>query len=79
MCQGFGGMNDLIGGAYRWQHGLACKLCAGDTLDALRDGAWNEWTGLLAAIMHGADDRRPLLDWTGNMINEIAHSCGGSL
>ncbi len=76
LCQGFGGVDTLKGGAYRWQHGLACKLQPSDTLASLRAGKWNESTSLLDAVIHGADKSRELLTWTGAQLTKLAQVAG---
>jgi hypothetical protein len=37
VCQGFGGVDDLCGGRYRWRHGSAYKIGANDTLASLAE------------------------------------------
>jgi hypothetical protein len=75
ICDGFGGMDDLKGGAVRFEHGLVVKLHDEDTFDAL-DADWNEATSVMTAVTHGYDDTRPVLEWTGYMVDELAKACG---
>lgn len=74
LMQGFGGVDQLRGGAYRWEHGAAYQLQPGDTLERLREAAWNEWTSLYDAVLHGHDASRPMLEWNGHMVRAVAES-----
>lgn len=60
ICDGFGGIDNLRGGAVRWEHGMAIHLQPDDTLDSLRTDMWNEHTSHLDAVIHGYDNSRPL-------------------
>ena len=62
IAQGYGGLLDLRGGAYRWQHGIACQLQPGDTLQSLSETPWNDQVSLYDAVINGYDDRRPMID-----------------
>lgn len=72
LVEGYGGESQPMGGAYRWEHGVACRLRPGDTLESLHAGAWNEGTTLYQAVVAGYDDTRPVLDWTGHMVRKVA-------
>lgn len=61
ICDAFGGVDTLEGGMVRWKHGLVIQLQPGDTLKDLKSEAWNEYTTLWAAVMHGYDESRPVL------------------
>lgn len=75
IAEGFGGMDDLSGGNYRWRHGVACQLQVTDTLDAL-DQARNECCTIIEAALSGHDPDRPLLNWSGDEITEVARAAG---
>jgi hypothetical protein len=72
LSEGFGGMDELMGGQYRWQHGIAVKLLPTDTLASIRvdDGA--VLLSNFDRMVHGYDTERPLLDWSGSKIGKIA-------
>lgn len=72
LVEGFGGMDAPRGGAYRWEHGAVYRLQPNDTLASLRESEWNEWTNLYEATVHGYDDTRPPLDWSGVMVQSLA-------
>lgn len=72
----FGGVDSLSGGAYRWRHGIVCRVQLTDTLESLRNGEHNEWTSTLDAMIHGHDTDRPLLPWGGSAIENLAKSAG---
>lgn len=76
LSMGFGGLNTIEGGAYRWQHGVAIALQPGDTLASLSAGVLNECANLYDAVLSGHDDTRPYMDWTGNMIAACAEATG---
>lgn len=75
VCDGFGGMDSLRGGAVRFEHGIVCKLHDDDTFAAL-DAAWNDVTTIMAAVTTGYDDSRPVLEWDGMMVAKLAEGCG---
>ncbi len=75
IAEGFGGMDDPSGGAYRWRHGIACRLRATDTLETL-DQPWNESATVLEAALSGHDPDRPVLDWSADEIVEVARAAG---
>jgi hypothetical protein len=74
LVEGFGGMDSLQGGQYRWMHGYAVRLQPGDTLASLDLKEWNEWTSLYTAVMAGYDKTRPVLEWSGHMIASVARA-----
>ncbi|ELA9292952.1 hypothetical protein QUO15_004414 [Vibrio parahaemolyticus] len=73
---GYGGEGSIQGGAVRWRHGIALKLKAEDTLDSLKNTHWNDETSLFFAVINGYDDQRPVQDWDGIIIKNIAKSVG---
>ena len=73
---GFGGMDDLRGGAVRWEHGIAVQLQPTDTLASLRAGNDYEHATAFERVVKGYDDSRPVLDWTGDMVAQVAKSAG---
>ncbi len=72
ITDGFGGQDDIAGGAVRWQHGRAYKLRDGDTLRGLHHGDYNSVTSNWRAVIDGYDDSRPALNWPGYVIAAIA-------
>lgn len=76
VSQAFGGMDTMAGGAVRWRNGIAVKLQPTDTLASLRAGEWNEHTSLMDAVLGGHDNSRPVLDWSGRHIADIADKAG---
>lgn len=75
IIQGYGGEDTLDGGAVRWRHGLCARLRLTDTSETLQE-AWNDTASVLDAVLAGADDSRPLLEWHGVMIESLAESAG---
>lgn len=76
LADGFGGMHTLQGGAVRWRHGLAAKLKDGDTLASLWGAEWNDAMSHMSAVMGGHDPERPVLDWTGQHVEQAAMAAG---
>ena len=72
ITDGFGGLDDIMGGAVRWQHGRVYKLLDGDTLSSLRKGHYNEYSSNWITLLSGHDDCRPLLGWSGHAIAALA-------
>ncbi len=72
ITDGFGGFDDIMGGAVRWQHGRVYKLLDGDTLGSLRKGYYSKYRSNWAILLEGHDDCRPLLDWSGHEIAALA-------
>ena len=72
ICDGFGGMGELRGGAVRWEHGIAIKLHNDDTLDDLYADNYR----ILARAISGGDDSRPIMPWTGTTISALARNAG---
>lgn len=73
--QGFGGLDDLIGGAVRWEHGIACQLLDSDTLATLNAQA-NDYVTVLDAMINGYDNSRPVMPWSASLVRNIAKSAG---
>ena len=74
LIEGFGGMDSPIGGMYRWIHGTTIQLQSADTFESLDKGGWNYFINLFGAVINGYDPDRPVLNWSGNMINSCATS-----
>jgi hypothetical protein len=75
--EGFGGMDTLAGGQYRWRHGVACDVKDEDTIESLNDGEWNEHTTLIAAVLAGYDPERPIAAWaSGHILDKMARAAG---
>ena len=74
--QGFGGIDTLHGGAYRWRHGVAVRLRPHDTFQSL-SGDWNAATSHLDAILAGYDPKRPVLEWSGRKIENVVKKTRG--
>ena len=75
ICDGFGGIDYLRGGAVRFYHGIVCKLHAEDDFESI-DADWNEFVTVRTAIVNMYDDSRPVLDWSGRAVAGLAKSCG---
>ena len=75
ITQGFGGMDSLQGGMYRWSNGIAVQLMPDDTITSL-SAMHNETINILEAACRGYRDERQLVDWTGDMVAQVAKSCG---
>lgn len=73
--QSFGGVDSLQGGAVRWSHGVAVKLRSNDTFADL-DADWNSYCSILDAVLNGHDDTRPVFEWDGCMVEQVARSVG---
>jgi len=67
ISQGFGGMDSLEGGTYRWKHGYVVKVSSTDTIEHLL--AYGD------AGFQNVDllDR---IDWPGHVISKVAESVG---
>jgi len=74
ICDGFGGVDDLRGGAVRWEHGIVVKLQPDDTLECLKSKQWNDIVTLWQAVTQGHDDSRPVLE--GITPTAMAKACG---
>lgn len=74
LSQGYGGEQELAGGAYRWRHGIVAELLPGDTLESLAVADWNEYMSCLGAVQLGIDPERLHLAWTGHMIQNCAEA-----
>lgn len=75
ITDGYGGMDMSAGGAYRWRHGIACQLLPSDTLDAL-DAEHNDFCTIKQAMRKAYRDDRPMLDWPGIAVQNLAESVG---
>ena len=73
IADGYGGEDQIRGGAVRWEHGMVAQLQPGDTLAHL-DADWNGKVTLMDAVRHGHDDSRPVLDWHGRAIAALARA-----
>jgi hypothetical protein len=71
ISDGFGGLDSLEGGAYRWKHGVVVRLKAADTFDILAE-PWNDYTDTLSAVLAGDDPERPVQPFYGPAIDKIA-------
>ena len=81
VCDGYGGVGSVDGGAVRWRHGAVYQLLPGDTLAGLRSatvetGSAGSMT-LMDRMRHGYDDRRPILDWAGYVIERMVGGIEG--
>lgn len=74
LVDGFGGVGAPKGGAYRWEHGIVCRLQPGDTLESLRATPWSDIATLYEAVVQGRDATRPILEWSGDAIRGLALS-----
>lgn len=74
LIEGFGGIDTLDGGTYRWKHGIAIQLKPGDTLESLDDTEWNDYYSTYQVVAQGQDDSRPVLQWDGFAIEKLARS-----
>ncbi len=72
ICDGFGGIDNLEGGAVRWKHGMVVQLQDDDTLDGLQTAEWNDYTNLWGAVVNGYDKDRPVLGWDGSAVASLA-------
>lgn len=73
---GFGGIDDLCGGAVRWRHGLAVQLQPTDSLELLRSEMINDFTSRFDQVTMGYDKTRPILLWPGFVIESMATAIG---
>lgn len=69
ITEGWCGMDDIRGGAYRYTGGAVYQLKPDDTFASLADEQEQTGNDHLAGI-------RQLLDWTGAMIDRVAKSAG---
>lgn len=75
LTDGFGGIDDLRGGAVRWCHGKVVKLKAEDTFEGL-DAEFNVYFSVLDRALKAMDPERPLLCLHGRQIESIAEKAG---
>lgn len=69
ISEGWCGMDDIRGGAYRYTGGAVYQLNPDDTFASLADEQDATGSDHLTGIRH-------LLDWTGAMIDRVAKSAG---
>lgn len=77
IVEGFGGMDSLSGGAYRWRHGEAYRVAADATLEGLReaDSAYRGGDGTrLGDYTHGPEAAGEV--WPGAAIAALAKAAG---
>ena len=76
ITDGYGGERSIAGGAYRWRHGLAIQILPTDTLESLHneDFAPGCYVTQYYLMIHGEDKYRPILDWTGVQVDNVAVS-----
>lgn len=77
LCDGFGGMDSLDGGAVRWRHGMAVQLRTGDTFESLRaeiKEAFEHPGQHLGPLFSGVMDGREVLPWSGSAIEAMAEA-----
>lgn len=72
ITQGYGGEHTLDGGQIRWKHGAAYQLRDGDTFQSLKGEYFNDIMDGLDAVLNGLDNSRPLLNWSGHVIEQVA-------
>lgn len=70
ICNGFGGVGELRGGAVRWEHGYAIKLRSSDTFAVL------DKDDTLYNARHGYGEDREIMQWDWFLIEKIARSLG---
>lgn len=63
---------------FNWADGLAFSCKPADTLESLENEEWNEGMNLMEACLYGVDDSRPILDWEGFMLEQMALSAIGN-
>jgi hypothetical protein len=73
--QGYGGVDTPVGGAVRWQHGIAVQLLPNDTLAILHADAIVGTTVMQMACTAN-DPQRPVLTWPGYIVRSVARSAG---
>lgn len=75
VCDGFGGVDDLCGGAVRWRHGMAIRLKSDDTFSTL-DADYNAHMSVLGLALTDSDPERPMLPLDRFHIEAIAKKAG---
>lgn len=75
ICDGFGGVDDLCGGAVRWRHGMAIRLKSDDTFSTL-DADYNAHMSVLGLALTDSDPERPMLPLDRFHIEAIAKKAG---
>jgi hypothetical protein len=76
ISDGFGGVGTMQGGCVRWTHGMAIKLKSDDTLEKIKSLPWNDFIGNFEAMLEGYDNERPVMEWSGHIIESVAKSAG---
>ena len=70
LVEGFGGMDSVEGGMYRWKHGSAYKITEADTLESIfskhTESEFSDYDCM----------RQNALEWSGNIIAKVAQSAG---
>lgn len=74
ICEGFGGMDSLSGGAIRWRHGIAIEIAAEDTLESLKTRKWNDHVTYYDAMHNGYYGE--IKNWSGIALTKTAVSLG---
>lgn len=74
ITDGWGG-NDLEGQMYRWRQGYAIQLKSYDTFETL-EKSWNDLYTTLEVVLQGQDPNRPILNWRGSVIANLAKRHG---
>jgi hypothetical protein len=68
LVEGFGGMNSVEGGMYRWKHGSAYKIEEADTLESIfskhTESEFSDYDSMIP------------LEWSGNIIAKVTQSAG---
>lgn len=67
LCEGYGGEGAIMGGGYRWIHGIAILIDKNDTLNSLHND-----TEAYSLMVGGYDNHRPIQDWDGEAIDTCA-------
>jgi len=75
IAEGWGGLDSLSGGAYRWRHGFLAQLRPTDTLDLL-ESEGDEACSIMRRVLAGEDASRRLFDWDGVVIDQMAQRAG---
>ena len=70
LVEGFGGMDSVEGGMYRWKHGSAYKITEADTLESIfskhTESEFSDYDYI----------RQNALEWSGHIIAKVAQSAG---
>lgn len=74
MVEGWGG-SEIDGEQYRWKHGIVASILPDDDFTSL-DEMINPGTRVIDAVIHGSDDDRRLLEWSGHSIENMVKNVG---